>query len=190
MKLERWFATPFWYDYTDLDVQDAANKCLALKEQGAPNRTLSNVGGWQSDSFFLNSVKEFVSVEAVIKEKLDFIAVSIGGSTKLILQDAWINISEKSSYNRPHVHPNSALSGVFYINTDEASGKIVFNNAHSSAARHYGDPFYYSDLFYNHITYTPKNGMLLVFPSWVEHEVEQNQSDIKRISISFNVKKG
>ena len=35
-------------------------------------------------------------------------------------------------------------------------------------------------------TYPPKDGMIVIFPSWVKHQVKSNQSDLQRIAVSFN----
>ena len=103
------------------------------------------------------------------------------------LSNIWANINDKDCGNRVHVHPNSSISGTIYLQTDENSGKIVFLNE-DSPMKHYnfhaGDN---SNLFYKNVSYQPKNGMIIFFPSWIPHYVETSRSEMPRISMSFNL---
>ncbi|MFN9956970.1 MAG: putative 2OG-Fe(II) oxygenase, partial [bacterium] len=74
-----------------------------------------------------------------------------------------------------------------YISIPENSGRIVFHNDFSPI-KHYPFVSENSPIFFRKVLYTPKNGMIVMFPSWVPHEVEMNTSNEPRISISFNVK--
>ena len=48
-----------------------------------------------------------------------------------IIGNMWANINPPGGYNRPHLHPNSHFSGVYYIKAPENSGQIVFNEPRS-----------------------------------------------------------
>jgi uncharacterized protein (TIGR02466 family) len=74
------------------------------------------------------------------------------------------------------------LSGVYYHQTTNNDGDIVFRNPSLVNRFH--------KLTYNignSVNYTPEVGKILLFPSFLEHAVFHNNSDDKRISISFNV---
>jgi len=120
--------------------------------------------------FFLNSLKEFT--------KLIY-----GEQISLKITQSWLNISTKNQSHHAHSHPNSILSGVFYVKSDE-SDKIQFLK--SNAVRS----------FETHVeTYNPWNsqtwwlpateGNLILFKSSQQHEVPPTTSE-KRISLSFN----
>lgn len=184
MNLEKWFVTPIWYDYTQFDYAAAANRCLELSKT-YPNRVLSNAGGWQSSSIDLREYSEFHIIHNTICYKINEIAKQINQEGKLQLDNVWINLNYPGSSNLRHVHPVTAFSGTIYISVNERSGRIVFFG--DSPIIHYTFKNKGCELFYDEVYYTPKNGMIVMFPAWVPHAVERNESDDTRISISFNV---
>lgn len=187
MNRENWFCTPIWFDNLDFDTSIVAGKCLQLKKEKFANRVLSNVGGWQSVDIHLDQFSEFQVIKEIINRKLIDLQGFINSSYPLMLDNIWININERGDYNNTHVHPVSAFSGTVYIQTDDKTGKIRFFNDFYMQ-KHYPVKLDNSDLFYQNVTYTPKNGMIIIFPSWIPHEVTSSESDIPRISMSFNIR--
>jgi uncharacterized protein (TIGR02466 family) len=120
----------------------------------------------------------------VLKSRLGF-----KDDVKIYLNNLWININQKSSFNRPHVHPGSTLSGTYYVDCDTNSGNLVFK--HPSMGHQYSIKDGAIDEFteYNaaHWSVSPEIGKLIIFPSWLEHYVEPNVSERERISIAFNI---
>jgi uncharacterized protein (TIGR02466 family) len=187
MNREDWFVTPIWVDQVELDYQAVANFCLQLKQSSFPNRILSNIGGWQSDDINLNDYSELTVIKSIIDQRIIGISEEISPSLRLELDNAWININGYGDRNMPHVHPVTAMSGTLYIQVDDSTGKIIFHNDQYTL-KHY--PFIVEDspLFFRNVFYTPKRGMMIIFPAWIPHEVESNKSSLTRISISFNIR--
>jgi uncharacterized protein (TIGR02466 family) len=188
MRQENWFCSPVWYEYLNFDTQAVADKCLELRENNYSNRVLSNRGGWQSTDITLRDFEEFEIIDDLLKSKIKVLSKFIDDDLTLRLDNIWININERGDYNGKHYHPSSAFSGTIYIQVDENTGRIRFYDD-SSPMKHY--PLKLSDsskVFNQIVTYTPKNGMLILFPSWMPHDVEESSSDMTRISISFNLK--
>lgn len=186
MKLETWFATPIWYDYTVFNFDSVAEKCKEIS-QTHPHRTFTNVGGWQSTDFDMDQYRELKPVKKIIAQKVDEFAKSIGPKAKLEMSNAWLNINQRGDYNSEHYHPFAIFSGVIYISVNEDSGNIEFNN--NTAILHYQEVLNDdSGLFYRKAIYKPRNGMILIFPAWTPHSVSANRSNEPRISISFNIK--
>ena len=104
------------------------------------------------------------------------------------------NINPPGGYNRPHIHPNSHFSGVYYIKAPQNSGEIVFNDPRSAA--HMVMPERVKDIkppshLWREVRVNPLEGRMLMFPSWLWHCVEPNESNDIRISVSFNfIQKG
>jgi len=101
---------------------------------------------------------------------------------------AWVNYNPPGSRNLRHQHNpycGNFLSGVFYVKVPQNSGDIIFHDPrpHISGAP---DQEYYYDA-HPSLLYPSLEGDLLLFPSWLEHEVQENNSDEVRISISFNI---
>jgi len=188
MNRENWFATPIWFERTSFDFETVAKKCLELRDSNYPNRKISNVDGWQSQDIKLNEYPELQIVHDIITQKIEEVAKDIAPNMGLLLDNVWININEKGSYNTEHVHPITAFSGTIYISVDENSGQIIFNNGQYSPIKHYPFDSLNSPLFWDYVHYNPVNGLILMFPAWLPHKVMPNESDITRISISFNVK--
>jgi|TARA_R100000482_G_scaffold104042_1_gene46769 uncharacterized protein (TIGR02466 family) len=93
-----------------------------------------------------------------------------------------------NAYNERHhhdAHSGVFMSGVFYVKCPEGSGKIRFYDPrpHINTAP---DMRYYN-AGNTHHWFTPVPNTLLMFPAWLEHDVEINKSKEERISISFNV---
>lgn len=94
------------------------------------------------------------------------------------IKEMWGNINYHQNFNWAHTH-GGILSGVFYLKVPENSGKLIFLNpsvrSHASLIK---EPNY---------VIQPENLACILFPSWLEHLVEPNQSQEPRISISFNI---
>ena len=106
-----------------------------------------------------------------------------------IIGNMWANINPPGGYNRPHIHPNSHFSGVYYIKAPQNSGEIVFNDPRSAA--HMVMPDRVKDIkppshLWREVRVNPLEGRMLMFPSWLWHCVEPNESNDIRISVSFN----
>ena len=115
-------------------------------------------------------------------------------SREPIIGNMWANINPPGGYNRPHIHPNSHFSGVYYIKAPQNSGEIVFNDPRSAA--HMVMPERVKDIkppshLWREVRVNPLEGRMLMFPSWLWHCVEPNESNDLRISVSFNfIQKG
>lgn len=164
--------------------------CYQAYHQDHNGLTNSNLGGWQSDDinypdspfFFILSDIEKVCQKIctdVLKIKGDF---SIGNT--------WININRKGNSNLTHTHPKTILSGVYYAKTPENSGEIVFfHPAYDMMIRDWDERSIVSYNDINSLTMKcqVEKGLLYIFPPWIKHYVNPNQSDEERISIAFNI---
>ena len=106
-----------------------------------------------------------------------------------IIGNMWANINPPGGYNRPHIHPNSHFSGVYYIKAPQNSGEIVFNDPRSAA--HMVMPERVKDIkppshLWKEVHVDPLEGRIIIFPSWLWHSVQPNKSNDIRISVSFN----
>ena len=167
-----------------------------LKEYAEKNknkyesRQKSNVGGYQTPDlpFDNNIIKLFQKILFFAQEY----AKDYKFNNKLYVDNFWINFNKTSSSNMLHTHPNSQISGVYYIQVPENSGKILFENPHTfdafSEIQSYSDDFKYDTSQYYAVDIQGKEGLLLVFPSYLRHGVHINKSELDRISISFNAR--
>jgi uncharacterized protein (TIGR02466 family) len=106
---------------------------------------------------------------------------------RLEMTSCWVNIMGKGCYHAYHFHPLSTISGTFYLQVPKSSGTFKMEDpraAHfmASPPRKTGAKIQNRRYF----EFSPKEGDLLLFESWLKHEVTQNHSSEDRVSVSFN----
>jgi uncharacterized protein (TIGR02466 family) len=106
---------------------------------------------------------------------------------KLRLDSLWVNLLKSGGHHSSHLHPHSVLSGTLYVEVPPASGAIRFEDPRSglmmaAPPRHEDAP---EDLR-PFATVEPQDGMLLLWESWLRHEVMPGTGKGERLSISFN----
>ena len=156
------------------------------------NRVRSNCGGYQTNDLELDDTILFLFNE--IEHHLHKTAQNIGFKRKLKLYNFWLNVNNHKDYNTPHRHPKSLMSGVFYIKVPENSGRIKFINPNGALMDSYLGFFNFearkdyspTTLLASEWIINPEKNDLILFPPWLEHLVEPNNSNEERISISFN----
>jgi uncharacterized protein (TIGR02466 family) len=146
----------------------------------------SNRFGWQSQSNLSSNeifAPLFSDVSQIFRALLDMMSPNIDFQL-----EAWVNVNATGSLNSPHTHPVSLLSAVYYFQVPENSGDIYFKDPRPGAAHSYfhGGPNACPPNCSADIRITPKQNMLLIFPSWLEHGVHEHQGVGRRISIALN----
>ena len=116
--------------------------------------------------------------------------LSINDRTTFYIQNSWINIHEPNDWAQEHRHANSLISGCLYLKIPKNSGKIRFiKNQSWTTVFPTSTTFDYTEI--NHInsefwSFEPSEGMILLFPSHLQHSVETNLSNENRYSLAFN----
>jgi len=104
------------------------------------------------------------------------------------LGNMWANINPPGGSNQPHVHPNSLYSGVYYVKSNPQAGRLKIYDPRPGVQivmpmRKEGQP---PKHLWRDANLDPFPGRILMFPAWLWHAVEPNQSNDIRISVSFN----
>jgi uncharacterized protein (TIGR02466 family) len=104
-----------------------------------------------------------------------------------VITECWAVVNGKYGSNQYHQHPHAIISGVYYVQTQEKSGALIFRDPRPVAAMM--APPITQRSAWTELTraYQPQAGRMLLFPSWLEHGVGTNESDEDRIAISFNI---
>ncbi|MEM6406626.1 MAG: TIGR02466 family protein [Pseudomonadota bacterium] len=107
----------------------------------------------------------------------------------LRVNDLFCNINKKYSFHGPHRHERSDISAVYYVDVGTESSAFVAHNPAEPLFMHTQLDFFEADspLVKDQHIIQPATGELLIFPSWMMHEVKQQQSDQERISIALNL---
>ena len=96
------------------------------------------------------------------------------------LDSLWVNLLKSSGHHSGHIHPHSIISGTLYVEVSRSSGAIRFEDPRlplMMAAPTRAETF---------VTVEPRAGLLLMWESWLRHEVLPGTGKGERLSISFN----
>ena len=186
MEVTSLFSIPIYDHQYDEDLGDVESECIKRSTLDS-GQVFTNFGGWQSNNIFSDDdfFSEFI---LEIEKQANNFAKEIEINQSLKLTNLWININGYKDFNLRHTHENSIISGVFYVKAPDKSSKITFYHpAFKLMMREWN-----INMKHNHYTSSvwsipPQKGRLLLFPSWLEHEVSPNLSQESRISISFNI---
>jgi len=109
------------------------------------------------------------------------------GAASLVLTDCWINIMPRHTAHSLHLHPNSVISGTYYVATPKGCAGLKFEDPRLSRLMA-APPRTATARRENqvHVIYPAVAGSVLLFESWLRHEVAPNPRATERISISFN----
>ena len=104
----------------------------------------------------------------------------------LEITQCWSNYTNKGQSHHSHSHPNSFISGVFYVNSNDED-EIKFTNVNYSISSLFNLNSTKHNVYNSSIWYVPAvKNRLIIFPSSLHHEVEEFETEHERISISFN----
>lgn len=147
-----------------------------------------NEGNITSNNNYILNEKPFIN----IKKELDLIVqdyfnkvISPSNNIKPYITQSWLNYTETNQYHHKHQHPNSLVSGVFYINCNEEHDKIKFFNDNYKTIKLEVKEWnlYNSESWW----FSVKTGDVILFPSSLTHMVETKEGTNTRISLAFNV---
>jgi len=148
----------------------------------------NNEGNKTSNNNYILNSKEFKTLkdelDLKVQDYFDKVISPANNITPYITQ-SWLNYTEKNQYHHKHQHPNSLVSGVFYINCHEEYDKIkFFNDNYKTIKPEVKDwNMWNSESWW----FSVKTSDVILFPSSLTHMVETKQGDNTRISLAFNV---
>ena len=142
-------------------------------------------GNFKTKDSYLTKHESLKSITSFFKECIDdYCNTIINSEQRLVITQLWGNRNPKGSKHHEHVHPNSIISGVFYLRQDPKLPPIQFSQSNQHGMKL--DPRKYN--VYNSETFLLPctAGELILFPSNLKHSVPINMGDEERISLSFN----
>ena len=164
-------------------------KAWSKKDKGEEKTNAG--GGWHSP-IDMNHKKEYQPLTDELFTLQEEIYKDYGMEPKPGLGNMWANINYPGSYNKQHIHPNSQWSGVYYVQVPKNSGRLFVEDPrpgpnHLLPRRIKGIP----RALWHVVTYPAIEGQMIMFPAWLTHGVEMNESKEKgeegwRVSVSFN----
>ena len=147
----------------------------------------TNAGGWHSTTD-MNKKEEYNPLTKELFDVQDEIFKKEFLDLKPVLGNMWANINYPGCFNRPHLHPNSLFSGVYWIKTPPNSGNLMLYDprpgTHTTLPNRKEGKL--PPQLWREVHYEPVAGRIIMFPAWLWHEVKPNESNDTRISVSFN----
>jgi len=179
-----------------LDLAELEQSCLVIAEDDEAGQTWCEENGYPGYTsyasltdlpwrfpIFADLVKILDHHIAEFVKDLEF---DLDGRA-LVLEDLWINILPEGGTHSSHIHPHSVISGTTYVAMPEGASALKLEDPRLSrmmaaptrakTARAELQPFIYVK---------PNVGDVMLWESWLRHEVPMNMAEDERISVSFN----
>jgi uncharacterized protein (TIGR02466 family) len=186
------FAIPAWRGEVEgfSTERDGLLELARRERRASEGLRVSNQGGFRSHDALheVDAPSARFFARAVLEFGVRALRDVVGGFSgrDLALTSSWANIDGPGTWHTPHCHYPAQWSGVLYVATDGCAsddpqiraGKIELLSP-LPAPQAFLQP--------TGVTFTPKDGMILLFPGVLQHLVHPHQSPTERVSIAFNV---
>ncbi|WP_375280187.1 2OG-Fe(II) oxygenase family protein [Pseudooctadecabacter sp.] len=181
-----------------IDADELENSCYSIAEDDEAGQAWceeNEFPGYTSYASLTDLPWRF-PVFAEVKEALDNhvaafaedLAFDLDGRD-LVLEDIWINILPEGGIHTSHIHPHSVISGTTYVKMPEGASALKLEDPRAqmmmAAPPRRKDA---AEELQQFVYVKPAVGDVLLWESWLRHEVPMNMAEDERISVSFNYK--
>ena len=179
-----------------VDIDELTASCFSIAEDDEAGQDWCEANGYAGYTSYasLDDLPYRFPIFADLKKVLDAHVAAFAedlqfdlGDRKLVLDSLWLNILPEGGIHTSHIHPHSVISGTTYVTMPEGASAIRFEDprlpmmmaapGRMKDAREELRPFIYV---------APEAGDVLLWESWLRHEVPMNMIEEDRVSVSFN----
>jgi len=179
-----------------IDTDELAASCFSIAEDDEAGQDWCEENGYAGYTSYASlddlpyRFPIFKDLVAVLDKHVAAFAKDLEfdlGERKLVLDSLWLNILPEGGIHTSHIHPHSVISGTTYVTMPEGASAIRFEDprlpmmmaapGRVKDAREELRPFIYV---------APEAGDVLLWESWLRHEVPMNMIEEDRVSVSFN----
>jgi uncharacterized protein (TIGR02466 family) len=150
--------------------------------------------GWKE----LQALPEFAMLMSYIREAFREYLKRSGARATILPQEnsaeqdypsiySWFSVHTQNSSHDFHVHDDSMLSAAYYVSVPDGSGNIVFLDPRGHHPIHELQDSLPQPPFISFHRHEPRNGDIVIFPSWLPHGVMPTQGSEARVSLAFNL---
>jgi hypothetical protein len=174
------FVTPLYEAELDIDLAELAHSIHSLAEDDAAGRRWAKENSYKGYTSYasLNDLPRRDPVFGVLSRTLTRHAAAFAREL------AW---EARPRLDSAHIHPHSILSGTLYVDVPEGSGAIRFEDPRlpmmMAAPRRLAEA---PEQLQPFVQIEPRPGQLLLWESWLRHEVLPGTGRAERLSVSFN----
>jgi uncharacterized protein (TIGR02466 family) len=170
-------------------VPDYKVECLREFINLPPHELVDNWGDVSINNYFLNQEKCQDLKNQLLLYVNDMANNVLGFAGEYAITQSWVSTKRPYQSHQLHTHPNSIISGVYYFDNVEDTSSITFVKTNTTTLTYSLKPISNGE----HNMYTAeeihinvKNNMLLLFPSYLQHRVSINETQVNRYSLAFN----
>lgn len=165
----------------------------AMDSYGVEWSRVHYVGGYSSYSSMCNlqmTSPNFAELEKKLRPHVKSFVKKLNWNLlgrEIKMTTCWVNAMGPATYHTLHVHPSSVLSGVYYVDVPKGSSPLKIEDPRmgllmASPPRKSSAP----KSEQNYLLIEPAAGQLVLFESWMRHEVPPHRAQKRRLSVSFN----
>ena len=194
----RLYQAPLSEHGAPIDPQELESSCLTIAEDDEAGQEWCEENGYPGYTsyasltdlpwrfpIFQDLVKALDAHVATFAKELCFDL----GDGQLELEDIWINVLPEGGSHGSHIHPHSVISGTTYVAMPDGTSALKLEDPRlammmAAPTRTKDAP----EMLQPFISKRPKVGDVLLWESWLRHEVPMNMAEEYRISVSFNYK--
>lgn len=181
MIIENLFPTPVGFFKYEKDLSEENFKFLSEQKQ------VPNQGNTSSEDRYILKQKRLSDLTTFVEKCIHeyFMATYCPkNDVRLRITQSWLNWSAPGQWHHQHAHPNSLISGCFYVNANKETDKIYFYKTLYEQIKF--SPVEWNSYNSESWWYSVGTGDLILFPSSLTHKVEPVEGTETRISIAFN----
>ncbi|HBT01053.1 MAG TPA: hypothetical protein DEB47_14590 [Citreicella sp.] len=179
-----------------IDPAELAASCYSIAEDDEAGQTWCEENGYPGYTSYASLTDLpwrfpiFAQVVAALDKHVAAFAEDLEfdlGDTPLRLEDIWINVLPEGGSHASHIHPHSVISGTTYVAMPDGTSALKLEDPRlpmmmAAPPRRKGC----RDELRSFVYEAPKVGDVLLWESWLRHEVPMNMAEEERISVSFN----
>ena len=172
---------------------DLAHSIRTLAVDDSAGRTWCREHGYRGYTSYasLNDLPKrdpaFADLARLLERSARAFAKELGWDHRPKLDSLWVNLLKAGGHHGGHIHPHAVLSGTLYVETPPGAGEIRFEDPRlammmaAPVRRPDSDP-----ALQPFVSVSPTPGLLLLWESWLRHEVRAGSAKADRLSVSFN----
>ncbi len=190
-RIEKWFPTTI---YQEWDVFNNNQNYIWTEHCLDIQRRFSSGGiEWQGETYTTHNSPYDLLKDEIFQPLVDAVTHHVANYVELHnsfqkypCEAAWMNIGTGKNFQEMHTHNESTISAVYYITAPEGSGQLVFEDPKEPDMLPIKNIPHRNEFSFVKVGYTPRQGSLIIFRSYLRHMVTTGTNETPRISVAFN----
>ena len=185
MRVEHLFPEPLYFSKLERVLTKEELKIFNEHKK----KTHKNTGNSRTNDSYVLEHKALKNLKKDLNQKIiNYFngIICCGNAITPYITQSWINYTKENQFHHRHTHPNSLVSGIFYISADKKVDSVTFYKTHLDDRIKLNTTKYN---MFNAISckFLVETGNILLFPSSLPHGIDIKKGTNTRISLSFNV---